>query len=358
MGKTYKYRKDTTYMGVRYSVKADTETKLAKKIALKELEIKENKKKLIGGNTTVEKWAEICFEQYKMNVSALTLLNQKYKCRKWILSNIGKMPIKDVKPLDCQKIMNSMDGLALDTIRKTKQIMSWLFQKAVENRMIAENPAKYITIPKAGKNTRRAITKEERDAILETVERDPRYVYFLTMLCCGCRPSEAAELQGMDVQKVNGENMLHIRGTKTAAADRYVPIPDALFAVLPRVSPSAYLFTNLNGGKLSTSNRQALWRSFRRQLNITMGCEVYRNELMPPLPVADDLTPYCLRHTFCTDLQKMGVDIRTAQYLMGHKDIRMTANIYTHTDAETLKKVAEQMRKKLRIAETGAETSA
>ena len=357
MGKKYEYRKDATYMGVRYSVKADTEKELAKKIALKELEISENKKKLIGGNTTVEKWAETCFEQYKTNVGQLTLLNQRYKCKKWITSNIGNMQIKDVKPLDCQKIMNSMDGLALDTIRKTKQIMSWLFQKAIENGMISENPAKYITIPKAGKTTRRAITPEERDAIIKTVDVDPRYVYFLAMLCCGCRPSEAAELQGMDVQKVNGENMLHIRGTKTAAADRYVPIPDALFAVLPHVSPSAYIFTNLDGGKLSTSNRQALWRSFKRQLNITMGCKVYRNELMPPLPVADDLTPYCLRHTYCTDLQKMGIDIRTAQYLMGHADIRMTANIYTHTDAETLKKVAEKMRKNTRTAETCAETS-
>ena len=55
-------------------------------------------------------------------------------------------------------------------------------------------------------------------------------------------------------------------------------------------------------------------------------------------PVADDLTPYCLRHTFCTDLQRAGVSINVAKELMGHADIQTTANIYTHKDSETLHK--------------------
>lgn len=52
--------------------------------------------------------------------------------------------------------------------------------------------------------------------------------------------------------------------------------------------------------------------------------------------VADDLTPYCLRHTFCTDLQRAGVPINVAKELMGHADIQTTANIYTHRDQGTL----------------------
>ena len=71
-------------------------------------------------------------------------------------------------------------------------------------------------------------------------------------------------------------------------------------------------------------------------MNISMGCRVYRNQLIPPLALADDFVPYDLRHTYCTDLQKKGVDIRTAQYLMGHADIKMTANIYTHADNSTV----------------------
>ena len=62
---------------------------------------------------------------------------------------------------------------------------------------------------------------------------------------------------------------------------------------------------------------------------------MYRNQLIAPYPLADDFVPYNLRHTYCTDLQKKGIDIRTAQYLMGHSDISLTANIYTHADNST-----------------------
>ena len=58
--------------------------------------------------------------------------------------------------------------------------------------------------------------------------------------------------------------------------------------------------------------------------------------------LAVDLVPYCLRHTYCTNLQKKDVDLRTAQYLMGHTDIKMTANIYTHADTSTILKAAEK----------------
>ena len=47
------------------------------------------------------------------------------------------------------------------------------------------------------------------------------------MLECGCRPSEAMGLIGTDIN--HEERLLHIRGTKTANSDRYVPIPDRLY---------------------------------------------------------------------------------------------------------------------------------
>ena len=68
---------------------------------------------------------------------------------------------------------------------------------------------------------------------------------------------------------------------------------------------------------------------------------MYRNQLIAPYPLADDFVPYNLRHTYCTDLQKKGIDIRTAQYLMGHSDISLTANIYTHADNSTILEAAK-----------------
>ena len=45
-----------------------------------------------------------------------------------------------------------------------------------------------------------------------------------------------------------------------------------------------------------------------------------------------NISPHYLRHTYCTDLRRRGVSLREAQALMGHSDIRTTANIYDHFD--------------------------
>lgn len=77
------------------------------------------------------------------------------------------------------------------------------------------------------------------------------------------------------------------------------------------------------------------WKSFIRELDIHMGAKVYRNKIIKSV-VAPDLTPYCLRHTFCTDLQRAGVALNVAKELMGHSDVSVTANIYTHKDNDVL----------------------
>lgn len=55
------------------------------------------------------------------------------------------------------------------------------------------------------------------------------------------------------------------------------------------------------------------------------------------------LQPYCLRHTYCTDLQRAGVSLNVAKYLMGHSNISVTANIYTHTTEDVLLDAAKKI---------------
>ena len=151
---------------------------------------------------------------------------------------------------------------------------------------------------------------------------------------CGCRPSEAARAKYEDIVVSKERKYIHVRGTKSAAADRYVPLPDMLSDLL--TGSTGYLITTSQNNTLSHKKRLFAWKSLVRDINIEMGCKMYRNQLIPPYPFGDDLSTYSLRHTYCTNLQKKGVDIRTAQYLMGHSDIKMTANIYTHTTLDSL----------------------
>lgn len=42
------------------------------------------------------------------------------------------------------------------------------------------------------------------------------------------------------------------------------------------------------------------------------------------------ITPHVYRHTFCSKMAKSGMDPKTLQYIMGHSDIGVTLNTYTH----------------------------
>ncbi len=50
------------------------------------------------------------------------------------------------------------------------------------------------------------------------------------------------------------------------------------------------------------------------------------------------VTPHVCRHTFCSNMAKSGMNPKTLQYIMGHSDIGVTLNTYTHVQYEDAKK--------------------
>lgn len=340
MAKTYKYQKMITVDGQRYNIRADSLEDLYTKIANKKRDI-EDGRTLVTGSMTVKQWTKICLETYKSNVKPETLENMTMRINKHILARIGNYPVRSITPIQCQAIMNAQAGMSYSHIRSLKQELKFIFEKAKKNHLILENPAEDITLPKYTKGERRAITAAERKHLLAVADQDPAYNLFLLMLYCGCRPGEATGCIGKDIQIIDGRRMLHIRGTKTSNSDRTVPMPNILYQRFSGKGPFEVLCPNASGRMHSESSYKRLVERLRRDMNISMGCRLYRNQLVPPLPLADDFVPYNLRHTYCTDLQKAGIDIRTAQRLMGHADIRITANIYTHVDTEQLVAAAD-----------------
>ena len=331
-----------SFNGRRYSVSGRTKKEAIEKAALKKRQLEEGTV-LVESSMLLKDWVALCYEKYKTNVAENTLRKDRAKAEKWIVDTLGNMPLNRVKPLDIQGVLNSMTGQSEYHIKRIFQIFNWVFEKAVENDLIARNPTKGVIRPKGTKTERRAITDQERKHLLLVADENPQLRFFLFMLFCGCRPSEVANLQGRDIVIQDGQPLLHIRGTKTKNADRTVPIPQYLYQRLPSVSKFDYLFTTAQGRPLDEQARKRLWNRCKRELNISMGCKLYRNELIPPFPVAADLTPYCFRHTYCTDLAKAGIPITTAKELMGHSDIKLTANIYTHVDTGMILSVADAL---------------
>ena len=337
--------KTFTFEGKRYYVRGKTEREALLKLANKQRDLEEGKV-AVSGNMTVSAWAYKAVETYKTNQKDITREKYIQRMKKCILDEIGDMPLKQVKPFDCQMVLNKQSGKSKTQINETYQTLKFIFNTARINKLIVNDPSLDIVKPKGYKNTRRALTDEERYHFLKVAEMDKRFNLFLLMYYCGCRPSEAREVMGKDIDFLNEQPMLHIRGTKTENADRVVPIPDVFYDKIKDVKPDEYVGSTSRGKKHDQQTYKRLCKRLYREMNISMGCEVYRNELIPPYPLADDFVPYCLRHTYCTDLQKKGVDIRVAQYLMGHADIQMTANIYTHIDDSTVLDVAEKLNKK------------
>ena len=336
--KKYKYRKRFTYQGKTYSVYADTKLELGRQMERK-LDALRHSPHIMNEYTTVSEWADKCIEAYKTNQSPRTHRDYIYTVRANILNVIGDRLISTIKPIDCQEVLNLQAGRSVSQINMVYQALTFLFSHALENCLVASDPTSHLVRPKGTRHHRRALKPEERAAMLKIAKTDRRYYLYLLIILCGCRPSEAAEARGSDIVKMDGYFMLHIRGTKTELSDRFVPIPDELYELIKNTPKDETIALNEYGNKIT--NQARLWNSFTRQVNLEMGCSTYRNALIPPFPLSEDLVPYCLRHEYCTNLARQGIDVRTAQKLMGHTTIKTTVNIYTHVDNSALVEAAK-----------------
>lgn len=307
-------RKSFTYNGKRYYVSANTKKELNKKISEKKKSLKSSKEK----SYTFKEWTEEFLEVYKTDISYETLQNYKYRIQGFLFPIFGDKKLDEIKSIDCQKAFNKMKGYSSDYIKKTYHDLHQILEKAVKNKLIEENVCEYIELPKGDKKKRRSITQKEREVIHTVAKYHSHGLYFLIMLYCGLRPHETALVQGKDIK----DNILHIRGTKTEDADRYVPIPNILLKMIPKIEEDEYLFKSISGiYPLKKRHRETIWRSFSEE------CEKY---------IDVTFTPYCLRHTYCTDLQDAGVPITVAKSLMGHSTIKLTADVYTHVSEYTM----------------------
>ena len=99
---------------------------------------------------------------------------------------------------------------------------------------------------------------------------------------------------------------------------------------------SGFLFYDDNGMPLVAMHWQHRFNHMVGRYN-----DIYRVQ-MP------NITPHVCRHTYCSNMAKSGINPKTLQYLIGHSDISVTVNVYTHigfNDAEEELKRMEDFRK-------------
>lgn len=348
------FRKSFRYDGKKYDVYGKTEKEAMEKL----IDLKSSLKRgenTINGNMTVDAWFQQWFETYKVpsGITPFSLRSYSDTYKNHIGPAIGKMKLKNVNEIHLQKIMNSKAGMSYSFVSQLRITIKAMFSKARSTRLITFDPSENLVLPAYAKGTRRSITKEEREHILAVAETHRGGLWVLTMLYAGLRPGETIALLWEDVDfekneihvnkaKEGGSN--RIKTTKTPAGIRDIPMHSELRKRMwaARGMPKANVFQTLAGNPLNMNSVKRLWTNFKREVDIHMGAKVVRNKVVESV-IAEDLTPYCFRHTFCTDLERAGVPINIAKELMGHSSIAITANIYTHKDAETLHQNMEKL---------------
>lgn len=317
---------------------------------------------LSAKNEKFKEWSAMWLASKKGNVSAVYYSGLEGKVSA-LNDALGDYPIGKIIPADIQSFINAIAEKnphtnrpsAKKTLRDFKGIVEQIFCLAIENRVVDFNPAQYVRIPaRAPKETRRALTEEEQQWIVDTPHRAQRAA--MIMMYAGLRRGEVIPLQWKDIDLSNGT--IHVAksvemvngkahqksGGKTLSSERVVDIPNRLIAFLQKekgkASPLELVCPAANGGMMGETAFRRMWESYLTDLNFKYGnrmdttgkpakSKCNPNGIPRTIP---PITAHWLRHTFATMLYLSGIDVLTARDQLGHSDIKTTLDIYTHLD--------------------------
>lgn len=269
--------------------------------------------------------------------------------RNHLVPAIGEIPLEDICASDIVSLMEQMrvNGKKQATIAKARQVLNLSLALAYADKVISHNPM--VGLPRRRKShsdpgkviVRRYVTVEELD-LLEA-NMDPWWQLAVRVqIELGCRIGELAALHVRDVDLERG--VVFIRGsmkkrggvigkTKTDAGVRAVNtlMPDTCDRIAEQIkkrgqAKSDLLFTGPRGGRLD----QDTYR--RRKFNPAM-----QTAGLGHILDQGGSSTHVLRHTLTTNLvQHAHMSPQQVALLLGHKDSRVTDQVYLHLESTEL----------------------
>ena len=175
----------------------------------------------------------------------------------------------------------------------------------------------------------KALDRREMNSLVRAVERHGSkrdQAIILVLLNTGLRVNELSALDSSDIEMSERKGKLVVRSGK-GNKRREVPVNAEARRVLSvyldgREDDNQALFLSQQGSRLGSRGIQDAVGKYGRLAGL------------------EDLTPHALRHTFCTNLLRGGVDIVTVAALAGHSDIS-TTSIYTQPNGKDMEKAVE-----------------
>ena len=223
------------------------------------------------------------------------------------------------------------------TIKDQFSIIKMIFRYAYINGYVSSDPTQYIKPPKGVASVHReAITEEQMKIVEKSTECTfGLLAYFL--MYTGLRKGELLALQWKDIDFTKKEiyitksvchhdNKPHIKTPKTKSGTRTVMLLDCLSEKLKIIkdrNPEHYIFSE-SDTPLTNSQFQCRWEKYQKETGL-------------------DITAHQLRHTFATILFEADINVKDAQNIMGHSDISVTQNIYTHIRKQRMSDTASKL---------------
>lgn len=305
----------------------------------------------IGNNMTVLELVQK-YVKLKRGVKHNTQANYNFVVNIIKKEKFGAKRINTVTTSDAKEWLIKLqdDGRGYSSIHSIRGVVRPAFQMAEDDNLIRKNPFNFqlATVVVNDSVTREAIThKQERDFLKFIKEDKHFYKYYdaiYILFNTGLRISEFVGLTISDIEfdkhriKVDHQlqrkrNMEYVIETpKTEKGERYIPMTNDVEECFRRIienrkSPKTepiidgycgFLCLDKNDMPMVALHWEKYFQHIREKYN-----SIYKVQ-MPCI------TPHVCRHTFCSNKAKSGMNPKTLQYIMGHSDIGVTLNTYTH----------------------------
>lgn len=274
--------------------------------------------------------------------------------------NFGEMRIDKVRLSDAKSWLvklQQIDGRGYSSIHTIRGVLRPAFQMAVDDDLIRKNPFGFelATVIVNDSVTREAITRKQERELLRFIKEDKHfsryYEAIFILFNTGLRISEFCGLTKHDIDfkemRIKVDHQLQrssqmeyiIQEPKTESGVRFVPMTEEVAECFRRIiekrkKPSTEPMIDGHVGFLFLDKNDMLmvalhWEKYMEHI-IQKYNKIYKIQ-MPKV------TPHVCRHTFCSNMAKSGMNPKTLQYIMGHSDISVTLNTYTHVNFDDAK---------------------
>jgi integrase len=318
---------DFYYEGKRYTEKVGP---VSESVAKEKLTIK--RAEVIRGEWK-PKTVKISFEKFKEQYLEYSLANKKPRTSLRDITSLkplqeffGGKFISEISPFLIEKYKQKRkeDGVSPRTVNIEIACLRHMFNMAMKWGKAQKNPVHEVKLFKEPEGKDRILSPEEEARLIEVVRSSRKAKHLepviITALQTGMRKGEVLGLKWSNIDFPN--RLITIEGTKSGYV-RKIPMNMKLTETLDhgrRKNNGDYIFVDRRGSPYKSF--RTAWEHALEKAGI------------------ENLTFHSLRHTFGSRLGMAGVDIKTIQELMGHRDIKMTMR-YSHPTAQHKRNAVE-----------------